>query len=50
MSTSKRFAPKLKIKQGDNVKVIAGSNKGETGTVKAGVYLLKTVLLLMGSI
>jgi large subunit ribosomal protein L24 len=34
MSTSKRFAPKLKIKQGDKVKVIAGSNKGETGTVK----------------
>ena len=24
---------KLKIKKGDNVKVIAGSNKGKTGTV-----------------
>jgi len=33
MSNSKRFAPKFKIKKGDNVKVIAGSNKGATGNV-----------------
>ncbi|MFZ1704719.1 MAG: 50S ribosomal protein L24 [Saprospiraceae bacterium] len=30
----KRFAPKLHIKTGDKVKVIAGSNKGSTGEVK----------------
>jgi len=34
MSASKRFAPKLGIKKGDKVKVIAGSNKGQTGEVK----------------
>ena len=34
MSASKRFAPKLKIKKGDNVMVIAGSNKGQGGEVK----------------
>lgn len=34
MSTSKRFAPKLSIKKGDKVIIIAGSNKGETGEVK----------------
>ncbi|MBK9256758.1 MAG: 50S ribosomal protein L24 [Saprospiraceae bacterium] len=34
MSTSKRFAPKLKIKKGDKVQIIAGSTKGETGVVK----------------
>ncbi|MGK0314251.1 MAG: large subunit ribosomal protein L24 [Saprospiraceae bacterium] len=33
MSNSKRFAPKFKIKKGDNVKVISGSNKGTTGDV-----------------
>ncbi|MBK8669449.1 MAG: 50S ribosomal protein L24 [Saprospiraceae bacterium] len=34
MSTTKRFAPKLSIKKGDKVMVIAGSNKGESGEVK----------------
>ena len=34
MTTTKRFTPKLKIKKGDKVQVIAGSNKGESGTVK----------------
>jgi len=34
MPTSKRFAPKLSIKKGDKVQVIAGSNKGESGEVK----------------
>jgi large subunit ribosomal protein L24 len=34
MSSTKRFAPKLSIKKGDKVKVIAGSNKGQTGEVK----------------
>ncbi len=29
----KRFAPKLKIKKGDRVMVIAGSNKGSQGEV-----------------
>jgi large subunit ribosomal protein L24 len=33
MTTTKRFAPKLKIKKGDKVTVIAGSNKGESGVV-----------------
>ncbi|MDF1694704.1 MAG: 50S ribosomal protein L24 [Saprospiraceae bacterium] len=33
MSNSKRFAPKYKIKKGDKVKVIAGSNKGAEGNV-----------------
>jgi large subunit ribosomal protein L24 len=32
---TKRFAPKLKIKSGDKVIVIAGSNKGKSGEVKA---------------
>jgi large subunit ribosomal protein L24 len=32
--SSKRFAPKLSIKKGDKVKVIAGSHKGETGEIK----------------
>ncbi len=31
--TQKRFAPKLKIKKGDRVMVIAGSNKGQQGEV-----------------
>ncbi len=30
----KRFAPKPKIKKGDNVIVIAGANKGSKGEVK----------------
>lgn len=30
---TKRFAPKLGIKKGDKVMVIAGSNKGESGEV-----------------
>jgi len=34
MATSKRFAPKLGIKKGDKVIVIAGSNKGQTGEVR----------------
>jgi large subunit ribosomal protein L24 len=34
MPTTKRFAPKLSIKKGDKVKVIAGAHKGETGEVK----------------
>ncbi len=34
MPTTKRFAPKLSIKKGDKVMVIAGSNKGESGEVK----------------
>ncbi len=34
MPTSKRFAPKLSIKKGDKVRIIAGSNKGETGEIK----------------
>ena len=32
---TKRFAPKLKIKTGDKVMVISGSNKGKSGEVKA---------------
>jgi len=28
-----RFAPKLHVKKGDNVKVIAGANKGQTGVI-----------------
>ncbi|MCZ2100585.1 MAG: 50S ribosomal protein L24 [Chitinophagales bacterium] len=32
---TKRFAPKFKIKTGDKVMVIAGSNKGKSGEVKA---------------
>lgn len=31
---TKRFAPKLSIKKGDKVIVIAGSNKGMSGEVK----------------
>jgi large subunit ribosomal protein L24 len=31
---TKRFAPKLSIKKGDKVTVIAGSNKGLSGEVK----------------
>ncbi len=31
---TKRFAPKLSIKKGDKVKVIAGAHKGETGEIK----------------
>lgn len=31
---TKRFAPKLHIKKGDKVMVIAGSNKGQSGEVK----------------
>lgn len=34
MTDSKRFAPKLHIKKGDNVIVIAGSSKGGKGEVK----------------
>lgn len=34
MSASKRFAPKLSIKKGDKVMVIAGSNKGQSGEIK----------------
>ncbi len=30
----KRFAPKPKIKKGDNVLIIAGANKGSKGEVK----------------
>jgi large subunit ribosomal protein L24 len=30
---TKRFAPKLSIKKGDKVQVIAGSNKGESGEI-----------------
>jgi large subunit ribosomal protein L24 len=30
---TKRFAPKLKIKTGDQVTVISGNDKGKTGTV-----------------
>ncbi|MBK8721403.1 MAG: 50S ribosomal protein L24 [Saprospiraceae bacterium] len=36
MSTNKiqnRFQPKLKVKKGDKVKVIAGNNKGEEGEI-----------------
>ena len=32
--TQKRFAPKLKIKKGDRVMVIAGSHKGSQGEVR----------------
>lgn len=31
--SDKRFAPKLKIKKGDKVLVISGSNKGKSGEV-----------------
>jgi large subunit ribosomal protein L24 len=34
MASSKRFAPKLSIKKGDKVVVIAGSNKGNSGEIK----------------
>lgn len=34
MPTTKRFAPKLSVKKGDKVRIIAGSNKGESGEVK----------------
>lgn len=33
-NTTKRFAPKLNIKKGDKVMVIAGSYKGNSGEVK----------------
>ena len=33
MNKQKRFKPKFKIKKGDTVKVISGSNKGESGKV-----------------
>ncbi|HRO08310.1 MAG TPA: 50S ribosomal protein L24 [Saprospiraceae bacterium] len=44
---TKRFAPKLKIKTGDKVIVIAGSNKGQTGEVKA-VYPSENRALIEG--
>ena len=31
--TKKRFKPKLHLKKGDRVKVIAGDNKGDSGRV-----------------
>jgi len=31
---TKRFAPKLSVKKGDKVMVIAGSNKGQSGEIK----------------
>jgi large subunit ribosomal protein L24 len=34
-NTVKRFAPKLHVKKGDQVMVIAGSNKGSKGEVKS---------------
>lgn len=34
-NTVKRFAPKLHVKKGDMVMVIAGSNKGSKGEVKS---------------
>ena len=34
MPTTKRFTPKLSVKKGDKVRIIAGSNKGESGEVK----------------
>jgi large subunit ribosomal protein L24 len=33
IATQKRFAPKLKIKKGDTVIVIAGENRGKSGKV-----------------
>ncbi len=33
MSVRKNLPPKFKIKKGDNVKVIAGDDKGKTGEV-----------------
>jgi large subunit ribosomal protein L24 len=33
MEKQHRFQPKLKVKKGDTVKVIAGSDKGKTGVV-----------------
>lgn len=32
--SAKRFAPKLKLKTGDKVKVIAGAHKGEEGEIR----------------
>jgi large subunit ribosomal protein L24 len=45
MPASKRFAPKLKIKKGDKVQIIAGSEKGETGTVKEVFPNLNKVII-----
>ena len=39
MSNSKRFAPKFKIKKGDKVRVIAGSNKFTDGKPTEGNVL-----------
>jgi large subunit ribosomal protein L24 len=44
---SNRFQPKLHVKRGDKVMVIAGSNKGKVGVIKE-VFPDKNVALLEG--
>ena len=44
---SKRFQPKLHIKNGDNVLVVSGSNKGKGGIVKE-VFPDKNVAVITG--
>ena len=44
----KRFAPKLKIKKGDKVQLIAGDDKGKEGEVKA-VYPKKNRVIVDGA-
>jgi large subunit ribosomal protein L24 len=47
INSQKRFAPKLKIKKGDNVVVIAGANTGKTGKVLE-VYPAESKVLVEG--
>jgi large subunit ribosomal protein L24 len=46
-STQKRFAPKLKIKKGDTVIVIAGEDRGKSGKVLE-VFPSKNTALVAG--
>lgn len=43
----KRFAPKLHIKKGDKVMVIAGSSKGSTGEIKE-IFINKNRAIVEG--
>lgn len=43
--SKKRFAPKIKIKKGDKVHVIAGANKGKEGTVLEVIALKNRVVV-----
>ena len=43
----KRFAPKLHVKKGDKVIVIAGASKGSTGEIKE-IFINKTRAIVEG--